>query len=288
MNKKFVFGLLMGTMLLGCAAPLRAQGASADVCGEVVALETHDRTTTRYALAYPQPPVPDTPRIALALLPGGGGYMNLDDRGCPRDLTGNSLVRSAPLFRAAGFVTALVDAPSDHTRDEGLGGFRVEAEHARDLGKVIADLRTRTKASAVWIIGTSRGAISAVNAASRLSGTSAPDGVVITSAVMAGNPRARISWVAHSVFDLPLEEIRMPILIVGHAEDQCIRSPARLMPDVAERTRGAREQVVTVTGGPGGGTSGVEACVGRSPHGYLDQEAEVAAGIARFIRGGKY
>jgi len=27
---------------------------------------------------------------------------------------------------------------------------------------------------------------------------------------------------------------------------------------------------------------------GRSPHGFVEQEAEVAAGIARFIRGGSY
>jgi len=30
------------------------------------------------------------------------------------------------------------------------------------------------------------------------------------------------------------------------------------------------------------------ACEGRSPHGFLQQEAEVAAGIARFIGGARY
>jgi len=32
----------------------------------------------------------------------------------------------------------------------------------------------------------------------------------------------------------------------------------------------------------------VEACEGRSPHGFIDQEAAVAAGIARFIWEGSY
>jgi hypothetical protein len=44
-------------------------------------------------------------------------------------------------------------------------------------------------------------------------------------------------------------------------------------------------------GGPGAGAGGqpsVDACQGRSPHGFVDQEGEVAAGIARFIRGGSY
>ena len=30
------------------------------------------------------------------------------------------------------------------------------------------------------------------------------------------------------------------------------------------------------------------ACEGQAPHGFADQEAEVAAGIARFIGGDKY
>ena len=58
---------------------------------------------------------------------------------------------------------------------------------------------------------------------------------------------------------------------------------------IAARTQGVREQVVTVVGGPGHpGSPGVYACEGRAPHGFFEQEAEVAVGIARFIRGGDY
>ncbi|MES2564173.1 MAG: hypothetical protein V4637_15795, partial [Pseudomonadota bacterium] len=153
---------------------------------------------------------------------------------------------------------------------------------------VISDVRRRGYGT-VWVVGTSRGAISAVNAASRLTGAAAPDGLVLTSALMLGNPGSRVAWVAHSVFDLPLEAIRQPTLVVGHAEDKCARSPANLMDRIIARTNGAREQVVTVTGGPGmAGTSSSAACEGRSPHGFIEQEAEVAAGIIRFIRGENY
>lgn len=280
--------MLLGLCVLLHATALFAQSGAASGCGEVVTLETHDRTTTRYALAHSQSAPREDARVALVLLVGGGGHLDLDDNGCPRALTGNSLVRSLPQFHGAGFVTALVDAPSDHFGGDGLAGFRVAAKHAEDLGKVIADVRARTRAS-VWLVGTSRGAISAVNAASRLSGTSAPDGLVLTSALMSGFSGGRKAWVANSVFDLRLEAIKVPVLVVGHAEDGCIRSPPGMMPDITARTAGAREQVVTVTGGPGsGGVSGVGACVGRTPHGFLEQEAEVAAGIARFIRGGRY
>jgi hypothetical protein len=52
-----------------------------------------------------------------------------------------------------------------------------------------------------------------------------------------------------------------------------------------------REQVVTVTGGPGvpaGTQVSIDSCQGRTPHGFVDQEAEVSVGITRFIRGGNY
>ncbi len=254
-------------------------------CGEVVTVEAQPGSTLRYAL---EPPSGTAPPITLLLLPGGHGFVDLDARGCARKLKGNSLVRSMPLFQAAGFGTALVDAPTGFQGEDGLGGYRVDARHAHDIGRVVADVRTRTR-GAVWVVGTSRGAISAVNAASRLSGDAAPDGVVLSSSVVSGQPGARKPWVAHSVFDLPLEHIHQPILVLGHAADACIRSPASLMERVAARTQGAREQVVTVTGGPGGASlSSVDACEGRSPHGFIEQEAEVAAGIERFVRGGRY
>jgi hypothetical protein len=228
------------------------------------------------------------PAITLALLPGGPGHVDLDEKGCPRALKGNSLVRSIPLFAAAGFGTALIDAPSSHHDEDGLGGFRIAAQHAEDLGKVVAALRARTQ-GAVWLIGTSRGTISAVNAATRLSGATHPDGIVLTSALMTGTRGAKKEWVAQSVFDFPLEAIRLPLLVVGHAADTCLRSPANRMAEIVARTNGVREQMAVVTGGPGlPGEPNLKACEGRSPHGFVEQEAEVAAGIGRFIRGGSF
>lgn len=271
-----------------CFAQAGAETASTH-CGEVITIKTHDLSSTRYALAQPRPTRTHGTPIALVLLVGGNGHVSLDDHGCSRALKGNSLVRSIPHFRAAGFFTALVDSPSTHQGDDGLAGFRNQAQHAEDLGKVIDDVRARTK-GAVWIAGTSRGSISAVNAASRLSGPSAPDGVVLTSAVTSGQSGTRKAWVAQSVFDLKLEAITVPVLVVGHAADKCLRSPASLMGNITAQTSSAREQVVTVTGGPGssGRESLTEACEGRTPHGFINQEDEVASGIARFILGGKY
>jgi hypothetical protein len=271
------------------SALAQSKGTSARVCGEVVTLATHDRTTTRYALAGPKE-APAGDRVALVLLVGSGGDLDLDDRGCPRALKGNSLVRSLPYFHAEGFFTALVDVPSDHRGEEGLAGFRTSSDHAADLGIVITDVRRRTSGS-VWVVGTSRGTISPANVASRFTSLATPDGLVLTSAVTSGSRSGRRAWVSQTVFDLKLDAIRSPVLVVGHADDQCARTPPDLMRDIAAKTRGSRQQVVVVKGGPGlpaGTQAGLDACEGRTPHGFIEQEAEVAAGIARFIRGGTY
>lgn len=262
-------------MRLAVVVPLCfATGALA--CGEVATIPTHDGTTTRYAYAAPQ-----SPKGVLVLLAGGGGHLDLDAQGCAQKLKGNSLVRSQALFHREGFATALVDAPSDRHGVDGLGGFRAQAAHAEDLGKVIADLRTRAKGP-VWILGTSRGAISAANAASRLKDV---DGVVLTSPVTVGTARGRKAWTAQTVFDNPIEDIRIPLLVVSHAQDGCFRSPPSGAQGIAERYKGARAQVVVVTGGSSGQG---DACAGRSPHGFTGLDAELAAGIARFVRGGQY
>jgi hypothetical protein len=140
----------------------------------------------------------------------------------------------------------------------------------------------------VWLVGTSRGAISAGNAAGRLKGAAAPDGVVLTSPVTVGTTGGRLAWTAQTALDAPLEGVTIPLLLVGHAADACLRSPPGGMAAIAKRAKSPRLRVVTVTGGPGSRQSGLAACEGRSPHAFVEQEAEVAAGIARFVRGGSY
>lgn len=270
--------LLLGGLLSG--------GASAKPCGSLVTLPAHGATQLPYVLAGPE--TSHAVRGALVLLAGGGGILDLDAEGCPRLLTGNSLVRSAPLFRAAGWATALVDAPSDHRLEDGLGAFRATAEHADDLGRVITDLRRRGH-QPVWVVGTSRGSISAANAAARLRGAEAPDGMVLTSLLTVGTAGGRKPWTAQTVFDVPLEAISIPALLVGHALDRCLRSPAEAMPGVEARIKSARRQVVVVAGGSGReGRGGLDACEGLSPHGFHGQEAELVTGILRFIDGGRY
>ena len=87
-----------------------------------------------------------------------------------------------------------------------------------------------------------------------------------------------------------LENVRMPVLVLGHADDKCVRSPAALMNRIIERTGSTREQIVTLTGGSEamGAATSLEACGARMPHGFFNLDADFTAGIARCVRGERY
>lgn len=263
------------------ASPLAAQTR----CGEVVTIDPP--AGGKFALSVA---VPETkPSAVLILLPGGNGLSALDANGCAKELRGNSLIRSIPEFNKGGVATALADAPEDWRGRDGLAGFRVEPAHAQALGVAVVEMRKRF-AVPVWLVGTSRGAISAANAASRLNGDAKPDGVVLTSPVSAG-ARGNLPWVAHDVFLFPLERIAMPLLVLGHAKDTCVRSPPANVPRIADKaTASPRKQAAIMEGGPGSNLKpgDLAACEGRQPHGFVDQEADMAAGILRFVAGGSF
>ena len=120
---------LLFIVLMVASAAAISQAAPAEGCGEVVNIATHSGATTRYAFT-PASGTPAEARIGLVMLIGGGGYINLDDQGCPRLLSRNVLVRMRPLLYQAGIVTALVDTPSDMKSEEGLGGFHIASGHA--------------------------------------------------------------------------------------------------------------------------------------------------------------
>jgi hypothetical protein len=250
-------------------------------CGEVLPIEAHGGTQMLYSVAMPREGV--AVRGAVLLLAGGDGHIKLDAQGCAKALAGNFLVRSAGLFREAGYVTALVDVPSDHRGADGLGGFRNTEAHAHDLGRVLAALRSRVPGP-VWVIGTSRGSISAANVAARQTGEAAPDGVVLSAALMHGS-RGLKPWTAQTVYDLPLEALKVPALVIGHVHDQCLRSPPAEMPRLLAQLGSVRKQMVTVEGGSApAGPASLAACEGRSPHGFFGQEAETVAAIVRFMQ----
>lgn len=277
-------------LALAYAAMARAETPPAPVvnCGTVVDLPTRTASVTRYSWL---PGTSSEPAgVAVLLLVGGGGTLNIDSAGCPQRLNHNILLRTASLLRAAGMATALVDAPSDWKGDEGLAGFRLDPAHAADLGQVVADLRQRSGAQTVWVIGHSRGSLSAANAAGRLSGGQAPAGVVLASPMLNGEPSKRRPWVAQTVRDTGVLAYHGALLVVGHVADNCPRSLPEGLDAWARGASAARVQVARVTGGPQpvGRSSSLAACEVGQAHDFVDQDQVFAQGVLRFIQGGRF
>ncbi len=250
-------------------------------CGDVRSFDPPGGGRFSASIATPSSP----PAMVLVLLPGGSGLVDLDGAGCPRALRGNALIRAIPDFLAGGAVTALVDAPAEWRGQHGLSTFRIEPAHAEALGLAVKALR-ETYRVPVWLVGTSRGAISAANGASRLTGESAPDGVALTSPVSQG-ARGNLPFVSQDVFQLPLARISIPLLVLGHAGDTCVRSPPANVPRIADAAAASpRKAAVVMAGGPGAPPGDPQACEGRSPHGFEGQLGEMAALILGFARGG--
>lgn len=245
----------------------------------VVDLTVRPGVTLRYLAVAPATPA----RAAAVLFTGGQGVARIPDSPGPGwARNGAFVVRARERFRALGLFVAVVDAPSDHQGERGLAAFRVAPDHAQDMARVIADVRARSGAAKVWLIGTSRGTISAVNAAARLKPPQAADGLVLTSTVTrpSGGQRPR-AGVQETVYDLDLAQIRIPVLLVYHRDDACWVTPPGDVPALQQRLSGApRVGVIAIDGGEPPQT---DVCEARSAHGFFGREAETVQAIVAWI-----
>jgi len=203
----------------------------------------------------------------LVLLPGGEGGIGLKN-GAPT--SSNFLVRSRDLFAAKGFNVAIVGKPSDHgDLDE---AFRAGADHVEDLKRIVADLRAKY-GKPVWLVGTSRGTISAAAAAAALGDSIG--GVVLTSSItLASDP--------YAVQNLPVGRIRVPVLVMHHKRDECRATPPEEAAKIVDALAAApAKKLVMVDGGswPHG-----PKCEPMHYHGYIGMEQEAVDTIADFIR----
>ena len=194
----------LAAAVLAPAAP--AQALQADVR----TLEPRRGVTVSFLLLQPESP----PVASVILFSGGDGVINIKNARNPGWARGNFLTRTRELFAREGLLVAVLDVPSDHAT--GYGRFRSSKEHAADVSAVIASLRAVATVP-VWLVGTSRGTVSAAFVAARLRQGGGPDGLVLTSTV---TERSRV--VTDTVVDADLDEIRVPTLIVHHKLDNCV------------------------------------------------------------------
>lgn len=259
-------------LLFALASPSLAQVQNQ----AIVDLQTRPGVTTRYlALAPAQPP-----RAAVLLFTGGPGVANIPDRPGPGwQYEGNFLVRTRWLFRNNGMFVGVIDAPSDHRN--GLHMFRNSSDHAEDIAAVVADMRKRAPGIPVWLVGTSKGTLSAVNAAAHLEGPKAADGIVLTSTILRPGGRNTGPDASLTVFDMRLSRVNVPVLIVHHRTDGCYQTPAFEVPSLQSRlSNSPRVETMLFDGG---NPPQIEPCEHLSEHGFFGIERTVVDAIARWI-----
>jgi pimeloyl-ACP methyl ester carboxylesterase len=249
---------------LCAAATVRAQ--------EAVDIASRPGVTQRVLVLAPK-----APEAVVLLIPGGGGNIGLAADGRP-ERGGNFLVRSRQRFADQGLATLVLDVPSDRT--DLNGSFRESREHAEDIAAVVRWAREKFD-KPVWLVGTSRGTQSAAGAALLLKDGAAPDGLVLSSTILGRSPpRARTAVTARPVTEMPLGQLKVPVLVVHHAQDPCtVCDPARL-PELMAKLPAGHSQLMTFSGGISVGA----ACDPFSHHGYNGIEDRVVADIAAWIR----
>ena len=215
---------------------------------------------------------PPAPKAAVVLLAGGHGGLQMFDNGSMKWGEGNFLVRTRQMFADQGLLVVVVDTPSDRQSAPFLGGFRQTTEHAADLKAVVAWLRESAKVP-VWLVGTSRGTQSAAYAATQLDGPDGPDGLVLTSTILR-DERGR------PVPAMPLEKLRMPVLVVHHEQDGCaLCSFADIPALMAKLDKAPKKQLLAFKGGASRG----DPCEAFAYHGFNGVERDVVAQIAAWI-----
>ncbi len=246
--------LLLATSLVACSVPQREAGEAGP--SAAVRAEFPSRPGIVQPILFT---AAIAPVASVILFPGGDGVLS--------GLGNNFLVRVSGQVAASGLNVALADAPSD--QGTGMGTpFRSGEAQAKDVAAIVAFLRSKSPVP-VWVVGTSRGSISAANAAERL-GPSQIAGVVLTSAVWADGMEA-----------VSLDRMAVPTLVIHNRLDGCAESPFNgATSAIPQLSHAPAKDLIAVSGGSGRGAP----CRAMSPHGYYGVEGAVVAPMVAWIK----
>jgi len=225
---------------------------------EMVTVPTRQGVTQSFVLTTPDNVNPD---VVLVLFPGAKGNIGLHrENGQIKFGESNFLVRERQRFVDLGAATAVIDVPSD-TRSGMDDGFRLGNKHATDIGFVIDSLKNRWPTAHIFLVGTSRGTISASSVAYHLKDRI--DGLVLTSTVQGSGTTG-------------VKKLGKRVLFVHHRFDGCHETPY-------SGVKGFSSQfpLITVNGGRPAASG---ECDPYSAHGYYGVEAPVVEAIMHWIR----
>jgi len=249
----------MRRLLIACL--LLATAASAQAAETVLTLTPRPGGTFRVL-----PDRPARPVGGVILLAGGSGVLDLGEDGRIGGMAQNHLIRTRKAYVRAGYAIFAPDIAQDL---KGTDRYRFGAPHATDLAAVVS--AARGVGGPVFVIGTSRGAVSAVALFAKQSAV-LPDGLVISSGTLLDHGRVQG---AASVGNLG--SIRVPVLLLRHDSDGC----AATAPGDADRfkARLTAARSVEIIGFSGGGPrqGNADPCGPNHYHGFLGIEDQVVA-----------
>ena len=238
-------------MAIGCGVVAGCVGSTGNCVGNCVELQTRPGVTERVEFA-----AAPSPTASVVLFVGGDGVV--------AHVQGNFLLRVRSRFVEQGISVAVFDAPSDQSAGMSTA-YRTGASQAQDVSAVVRFLKSKAEVP-VWLVGTSRGSVSAASAAAQL--PQQVSGVVLTSSVWSGTISA-------------LGQIAVPTLIVHNRDDGCSLSPfAGAEAAVVQLTRAPAKELLAVSGGSLRGNP----CDALSPHGYYQVEDKVVPSVIAWIK----
>jgi len=207
---------------------------------------------------------------ALILFPGHDGTKHFGEKDGRFWLSKNFLMRIAGDLAATGYVVITVDAPSDQSN--GMSdAFRTSPQHAKDIRKIIAYIKEKHRVTSFYLVGTSRGTISAAYLASVIDDP-ALAGVILTAV-----------YSPTDLGSIDLTEIDDPVLIIHHVYDQCRVTPYHGAMELKTRlTESPKVDLVGVTGAiqPASGP-----CDALSHHGFYGMDQPVLKVITGWLAG---
>ncbi len=242
-------------------------GSVPAVAQEIVDIPTRAGVTQRMIVI-----APPAPKAAVILLAGGHGGLQITPQGTMKWGEGTFVVRTRQMFADQGLFVAVVDAPSDQQNEPFLSGRRQLPNHVADLKAVIAWVRDRAKVP-VWLVGTSRGTQSAGYIATQLTGSDGPDGIVLTSTILADKS-------SRAVPKMELKKIQIPVLVVHHESDGCNLCSFRDIPALMDGLTATRKKELLAF--RDGQTQG-DPCKALAYHGFNGIEREVVERTAQWI-----
>jgi len=260
---------LLCLIMAGCAATLPELKSPLLPGEELVTLATRPGVTVRVLLITPNA----VPKGVFLFLPGGEGYL-VSPEGRPKALYTRR-------FPGRGFVTALVDVPSD--QPYGVTGgdrFRISKEHLEDVTKLIEFVSQRWP-SPIFLIGHSAGTTSVAYLATVLKDRRI-GGIILTGAL------GDLGRQAVSLATLPLHTITYPALFIHHKEDPCANFEAAYQQH-RRLINSPKVNFIEVLGGNRSieiPCSPIDPSRGKSyAHGFSGKEREVVAAIADWVAG---